>query len=96
MQDKIARNPVLQWGAVTGLVMATLTLLVSLGVIDLSGEQMSAVEAFTVALGVLIVPIVLSIWPRARVTPNVDPRDVDGEPLWRMDGGEPLGVKAKK
>lgn len=83
----IEREPVVTAAAIAGLVAAALTMLVSLGVIDLSPEQQAAILAFVAAA----VPIAAALWARQQVTPLVDPKDDEGERLVReYDGYTPV------
>lgn len=77
----IQNEPVLTAGAIVGAIMAVLTALVALGVIDISGEQMSAIGAALTAVISLILPIVGAIVARRYVTPVSNPKDNDGNPL---------------
>lgn len=77
----IQNEPVLTAGAIVGAIMATLTALVALGVIDISSDQMSAIGAALTAILGLLLPIVGAIVARRYVTPVSNPRDNDGNPL---------------
>ncbi len=70
--------------AVQAVIMLGLGMAVSLGWINLSGDQMGAVEKFITAvigLAVLIAPqIIAAFWARQRVTPLASPRTADGRP----------------
>lgn len=76
----MTREPVLTAGAIAGVIMAALGMAVSLGWLQLSPEQMKAVDAFVLpALG-LIVPIAAAWYARGKVTPTAAPKTADGEP----------------
>jgi hypothetical protein len=74
-------EPVITAAAAVGALMSILAALVALGVIDLSPEQMGAIEKTIVA----VVPIALSLigaWiARKQVTPLSNPRDDQGRKL---------------
>ncbi len=73
-------EPVLTAGAIAGVVVAFLTMAVSLGWLRLDEAQMQAIQAFILpALG-LILPVAAALWARGKVTPTADPRTEDGEP----------------
>jgi hypothetical protein len=90
------REPVAIAGSIVGLIMALVMWLNTMGYLSWTPDQISATEQ----LVAIAIPLLLSaigvLLARARVTPSSDPRDTDGAPLWRMDGGEPLGIKAAK
>lgn len=79
-------EPVLTAGAVTGVIMAGLFMAVSLGWLRLDDAQLGTIETFIGALLVLLLPIVISIWPRqqvtptAKLTPGAAVKDADGQP----------------
>jgi len=87
----VQEEPVVTAGAVAGALGAILVMLVSLGVIDLTGEQQAAIMGAVVA----VLPIVMALWARAQVTPLADPRDEDGEALTRYDGMPSLRLQEK-
>jgi hypothetical protein len=74
-------EPVITAAAAVGALMSILAALVALGVIDLSPDQMGAIEKAIVA----VVPIALSLigaWiARKQVTPLSNPRDDQGRKL---------------
>ena len=74
-------EPVLNWAAVVGLVNAIGVLAVSFGLVEWTPEQLGNIEAFMIALGALLVPVILAYFPRARVTPLSKPRNNYGEEL---------------
>lgn len=77
------REPVVTASALVGVIMSGLAMLVALGVIRLDPDQMSAIETFLVAAIPLTIVVVGGLWARSQVTPLVDPRDKDGQPLVR-------------
>ncbi len=77
----MAREPVLKWAAVTGLVAATAVLLVAFGIVNWSPDQISTLTAWMVALGAVVVPIAIAYIPRRLVTPVDDPMDSEGRKL---------------
>jgi ABC-type nickel/cobalt efflux system permease component RcnA len=68
-------------GAVVGAVMATLAMLVALGVINLEPSQMGAIETALVALVGLVVPLLGAWLARSKVTPVANPHNDAGERL---------------
>lgn len=76
----MTREPVLTAAAIAGVIMAGLSMAVSLGWLSLDAGQMEAIQAFVLpALG-LVLPIVAAFWARGKVTPVSAPRTPDGEP----------------
>lgn len=73
-------EPVLTAGAVAGVIMAALTMAVSLGWLRLDETQMGSIQAFLVAALSLVVPVTAAFWARSLVTPTADPKLPDGEP----------------
>ncbi len=73
-------EPVLTAGAIVGVVMSALVMLVALKVVKLDDTQMGTIQAFLVAM----VPLVLTVggawWARSRVTPTAAPKTKAGEP----------------
>lgn len=76
----MSREPVLTAGVVAGLVMAFLTMAVSLGWLALTEAQLQAVEQFVLPAAGLLLPVALALWARGRVTPVTDPHTAAGEP----------------
>ena len=72
------REPVLTAGAVTGVLMAGLFMAVSLGWLHMTDTQLGSVETFAGALLALLLPILISLWPRSQVTPVSNPHTEDG------------------
>lgn len=72
-------EPVLTAAAISGLVMAFLTMAVSLGWVQLSPEQMKAVEQFVLPAVAIFLPIAAAVWARRQVTPVAAPRTKEGE-----------------
>ena len=64
------REPVLTAGAVTGIIMAGLFMAVSLGWLRLTDTQLGSIETFAGALLALLLPVLISLWPRSQVTPT--------------------------
>ena len=73
-------EPVITAAAISGLVMAFLTMAVSLGWVQLSPEQMKAVEQFVLPAVAIFLPIVAAIFARRLVTPTANPKTATGEP----------------
>lgn len=84
-------EPVVSASAVAGAIGALLVMLVSLGLLDLSQEQQTAIMAAVVA----VLPIAAAVWARARVTPLVRPRDIDGATLTRPDNTPALPAQGQ-
>ena len=85
MLTRINNEPVVTAGAIIGAIMAALTAMVALGVIDITPEQVSAIEALLVALVPLILSVVGAVVARRYVTPVANPRDNDGNELVARD-----------
>ena len=64
------REPVLTAGALTGVLMAGLFMAVNLGWLHLTETQLGSVETFAGALLALLLPVLISLWPRSQVTPT--------------------------
>lgn len=89
------REPVMIGGVVTAAVSA-LMMAVALGWIDLSDDQIGAVETFLKAalpIVAVVVPLVVNWFARQQVTPVDDPRTAAGEPAqllpresWNLEG----------
>lgn len=73
-------EPVLTAAAVAGLIMAGLTMAVSLGWLRLDESQMQAIQGFVLPLVGLVLPVAAGLWARNRVTPVANPKTEDGEP----------------
>ena len=73
-------EPVLTAGAITGVLMAGLFMAVSLGWLHLNETQLGSIETFAGALLALLLPVLISLWPRSQVTPVSSPHTADGEP----------------
>jgi len=89
------REPVLTAGAISGVIMAGLAMAVSLGWLHLTETQIGTVETFAGALLALLLPILISLWPRSKVTPVICPRTEDGEPAILIPAAqaEMLGIE---
>lgn len=70
---------ILTAATLSGLVSATLVMLVALEVIQLDDAQMAAIVGFCAVAS----PILLSLWPRSQTTNLANPTDTDGVPLSR-------------
>ena len=69
------REPVLTAGALTGVLMAGLFMAVNLGWLHLTETQLGSVETFAgvllaLLLLALLLPVLISLWPRSQVTPT--------------------------
>ena len=73
-------EPVLTAGALTGVIMAGLFMAVSLGWLRLDDAQLGSIEKFAALLLALLLPILISLWPRSQVTPVANPKTESGEP----------------
>lgn len=74
------REPVLI-AQVSAAIMAILSLLVALGVIQIGGEQMAEIEQAVGAVLTILIPLLMAIWARGKVTPVEDARDNAGRQL---------------
>lgn len=86
-----SREPVM-WANIVAAIMSVLSLLVALDVISLTDEQFAAIETAVGAFGVVFWPILAGLIARSQVTPLADPKDVDGAPLVRETGAQPIKV----
>lgn len=82
-------EPVLSYGLIVAVISAGIAMAMSLGWIELTEQQFTDVMLFVSAFMVLGAAIV-----RQYVTPLVNPKDSDGEPLTRSDNSPAL--KAQK
>ena len=73
-------EPVITGGAIVGLIMAFLTMAISLGWIKLDQSQMGTIEAFLAAAVALVIPLAAAFFVRKQVTPVAAPKTKDGEP----------------
>jgi hypothetical protein len=73
-------EPVLTAAALAGLIMAGLTMAVSLGWLRLDETQMQAIQGFVLPLVGLVLPLAAALWARSKVTPTDNPKTPDGEP----------------
>ncbi|MCA9883567.1 MAG: hypothetical protein KC615_03590 [Anaerolineae bacterium] len=71
------REPVAIINAIVGVIEAGIALLIGLGVINLTADQVGYLMAFVVAVGTLL----QTIFVRSQVTPVADPRDNAGRKL---------------
>ena len=69
----------------TGIAMAQ-----SLGLISLTDQQYASVTVFVSAMTILLAAVI-----RQYVTPLVNPRDDDGEPLTRSDNSPTIKAQAE-
>lgn len=77
------REPVVSAAGVVTLVQTLLLMLVGLGFVKLSDDQVGSILAFVAAAVALVAPLAAAFAVRGRVTPVVDPRAADGMPLVR-------------
>ncbi len=73
-------EPVLTAAALAGLIMAGLTMAVSLGWLRLDETQMQAIQGFVLPLVGLVLPLAAALWARGKVTPTAAPKTQTGEP----------------
>jgi hypothetical protein len=62
-------QPVLTAAGLSGFVMAFFAMAVSMGWINLTPEQMDAVQKVVIPLAVFVVPLLAAWWARGKVTP---------------------------
>jgi len=74
------REPVLTAAAISGVIVAGLTMAVSLGWLRLDEGQMQAIQSFLLPLLGLLLPVVAALWARGKVTPTAAPRTPEGGP----------------
>lgn len=91
----IKREPVAVAGGIVGLIMALLMWLRTMGYLDWTPEQASATEQLVAIAVPLILSAIAVVWARWRVTPLVDAKDEDGEPLTRSDNSPALAEQRK-
>lgn len=83
------REPVIV-AQLVAAVMAILSLLVALGVIDLGDAELTQIEQATAAVLTVMIPLIAALWARFQVTPVAAPKDDTGTPLQRVDGLPPV------
>ena len=81
MKNLVTNEPVMTVGLIVGAIMATLAMLVSLGVINIDPEQMSAIETALASILALVLPLIGAFVARSQVTPVANPHDNEGNPL---------------
>lgn len=81
-------EPVLSYGLIVAVISAGIAMFMSLGWLELTEQQFTSVMLFVSALAVLGAAVV-----RQFVTPLVNPRDVDKEPLTRSDNSPALKAR---
>lgn len=81
-----------EWANIVAAILSLLSLAVAMGWLSLSGEQFTAVEQALGAFGVVLWPMVAMFWARGQTTPLAEPKDVDGLPLIRESGAQPIRV----
>ena len=86
-------KPIVTAAAVVLLVNTFLFMSAALGWWALTGEQMTAVNGFVVALMAIVFPAVGAWWANRNVTPLSKPTDTDGEPLTRSDNSPALRAR---
>ena len=86
-------KPIVTAGAVVLLINTFLLMAVALGWFALTGEQLTRVNGFLIALMAIVFPAVGAWWANRNVTPLADPRAPDGEPLTRGDGSPALKAR---
>jgi hypothetical protein len=72
-------EPVLTAAALAGIIVAGLSMAVSLGWLRLTPEQMQSVQAFILPLAALLLPVGAAFYARSKVTPTAAPRTPDGK-----------------
>ena len=78
--NKIKREPVLVAGSIAGVISAGIIMLVNLGVLSWTPEQIESFNSFVIPAVALATPIAGAYLARRKVTPISDPRDEDGDP----------------
>jgi hypothetical protein len=73
-------EPVLTAAAIAGVIMAGLAMAVSLGWLNLSDDQMQAIQSFVLPVLGLVLPVGAALWARRKVTPVAAPKTADGQP----------------
>ena len=73
-------QPVLTAASIAGVIVAGLTMAVSLGWLRLDEAQMQAIQAFILPLLGLVLPVGAALWARGKVTPLADPHTEDKQP----------------
>jgi len=74
------REPVVTAAVIVGVIMAFLTMCVTLGWIPLKPEEVSAIQAFLAAAVPLILALIGAGWARSKVTPVNNPHTEDNRP----------------
>lgn len=81
-----------EWANIVAAILSLLSLAVAMGWLSLSGEQFKSIEVALGSIGVIAFPILSGLWTRRQVTPLAEPKDVDGLPLVRESGLQPIKV----
>ena len=87
------REPVLTASILTGLILSGLTFLAQRGVINWTADDASALAEFLGYAAPIVIVLVGGFIARYFVTPVSDPRDMDGAPLNRADGQDPIRAR---
>lgn len=84
-----------EWANIVAALLSLLSLAVAMGWITVTGEQYHAVEAALGTIGVVLWPTLATLWARLQVTTYAEPKDVDGVPLVRESGEQPIKVQER-
>jgi len=82
-------EPVTYAGAITTIVETGLLMLISMGVIDITDDQVGQIMAFVIAVLGVVGPLYFA---RRASTPLAAPRDLDGVGLVRPGNEPPIEV----
>lgn len=87
--NPVTREPVVSAGAITTLIEAGLLMAISLGILDITDDQVGQIMAFAIAVLGVVGPL---WWARQNSTSVHDPHDVDGEILVKPSGAPAVKV----
>lgn len=90
--NPLQREPIISSGAITTLVEAGLLMAISLGILDITDDQVGQIMAFAIAVLGVVAPL---WWARQNSTSVHNPHDVDGEMLVKMGGALPVKVQER-
>lgn len=86
-------KPILTVAAIVAVINTFILMAVSLGWLDLDGDQIGYINAFVVALMSVVFPLAGAWYANRKVTPLANPKDVDGEPLTRSDNSPAIRAR---
>ena len=77
-------------GGIVALIEALILAMVASGFLTMDSAQTQLWVNVATALVIVLVPVMGFLWTKKWTTPLAQPKDTDGTPLKREDGGTPL------